>query len=79
MATITLSYDARSTAARKALDDLLAMGLFSLKKNTVNFKRKKEDNETPYDPEFVKKIKESQASYGGKEIDLNNIESIWEL
>jgi len=81
MATITLSYDGRSAAARKALDDLLALGLFSMKENTLIFRKdnEKKEEESPYNPEFVKKIKEVQASHGGVEIDLDNIKSIWEL
>lgn len=62
MATITLTYDGRSSVARKAIDNLMSLGVFSMEINGGGFKKKKKDEEeSPYDPEFVKMIKESEA------------------
>lgn len=62
MATITLTYDGRSSVARKAIENLMSLGVFSMEINGGGFKKKKKDeDESPYDPEFVKMIKESEA------------------
>jgi len=62
MATITLTYDGRSSVARKAIDNLMSLGVFSMEiKDAGNFKKKKKDEEEcPYNPEFMKKIEESK-------------------
>lgn len=62
MATITLTYDGRSSVARRAIDNLMSLGVFSMEiKGNGNSKKKKDEEESPYDPEFVKMIKESEA------------------
>lgn len=62
MATITLTYDGRSSVARKAIDNLMSLGVFSMEiKDGGSKKKKKNEEESPYDPEFVKMIKESEA------------------
>ena len=62
MATITLTYDGRSSVARKAIDNLMSLGVFSMEiKDGDSKKKKKNEEESPYDPEFVKMIKESEA------------------
>lgn len=63
MATITLTYDGRSSVARKAIDNLMSLGVFSMeiKNGGCSQKKKKDEEESPYDPEFVKMIKESEA------------------
>lgn len=63
MAIITLTYDGRSSVARKAIDNLMSLGVFSMEiKEVGNFRKKKKDEEeSSYDPEFVKMIKESEA------------------
>lgn len=61
MATITLTYDGRSSVARKAIDNLMSLGVFSMETDGGFKKKKKNEEESPYDPEFVKMIKESEA------------------
>lgn len=61
MATITLTYDGRSSVARKAIDNLMSLGVFSMETDGGFKKKKKDEEESPYDPEFVKMIKESEA------------------
>ena len=50
MATITLNYDAGSLSAKKLLEAILVSGLFE----------RAEGEQSPYNPEFVKKIKTSR-------------------
>ena len=55
MATITLSYDGRSAAARKR-------------------------EESPYNPEFVRKINESRREYKeGKYVVIDDIKDLWNV
>ena len=50
MATVTLNYDSGNLSARKLLEAILVSGLFE----------QAQDEQSPYNPEFVKKIKESR-------------------
>ena len=54
MATITLEYDGRNSAIKKLIAEMLNLGA------------KEKVEESPYDPEFVKKIKHAQNSKGVK-------------
>jgi hypothetical protein len=54
MATIVLDYAARDANAKKTLDYILSMGFFKVKSS------KKEDEESPYNPEFVAKIRRAE-------------------
>ncbi len=47
--------------ARKAIDNLMSLGVFSMETDGGFKKKKKNEEESPYDPEFVKMIKESEA------------------
>ena len=60
MARVTLKYDARNTIARKTIEYILALGVFKVE-------------ESPYNPKFVEKIKESEK---GKEHKID-IEDLW--
>jgi len=62
MAQVTLKYDARNTIARKTIEYILALGVFKV-----------EEEESPYNPKFVEKIKESEK---GKEHKID-IEDLW--
>lgn len=57
MATITLEYDGRNSAIKKLIAEILNLGA----------------KESPYDPEFVKKIKHAQNSKGVK----IKLEDLW--
>lgn len=54
---VTLKYNSRSVKARKALEELLLSGLF-------------EKEESPYDPEFVAKIRKAEKEKSHK-VDLS--------
>ena len=65
MATITLEYDGRNSAIKKLIAEILNLGA------------KEKVEESPYDPEFVKKIKRGQEDIkNGKGIKIN-IEDLW--
>ena len=64
MAAITLEYDARSSVATKALDFLLTLGVFKVRVAS---------EKSPYNKEFVDKIKRSEKSKGVK----INTENLW--
>lgn len=65
MATITLEYDGRNSAIKKLIAEILTLGA------------KEKVEESPYDPEFVKKIKRGQEDIkNGKGIKIN-IEDLW--
>jgi len=57
MARITLEYDGRNVIAKKALDFILSLGVF------------KQKEESPYDPEFVAKIRKTEKEKSHK-VDL---------
>ena len=82
MATITLTYDGRSSVARKAIDNLMSLGVFSMEiKEVGNFRKKKKDEEeSPYDPEFVKMIKESEAQIErGEFVVIDDVSHFWDV
>ncbi len=62
MAQLIIEYDGRDTVARKIIDALLSL-------KSVKVKEEK----SPYDPEFVKKIKRNQNSKGV----VIKIEDLW--
>lgn len=81
MATITLTYDGRSSVARKAIENLMSLGVFSMEiKDVGKFKKtKKDEEESPYDPEFVKKIKESEAQIErGEYVVIDDLSHLWD-
>jgi len=53
MATVTLEYNSRAKGVQNILDGLLELGVFKIKSV---------EKEETYDPEFVKMIKEADAS-----------------
>ena len=53
MARITLEYDARNTIAKKFIDLIYSIGVFKVKI---------ENEDSPYDKEFVEKIKRGEKS-----------------
>ena len=58
MAKVTLEYDGRNVIAKKALDFILSLGVFTKK------------DESPYDPEFVEKIRKTEKEKSHK-VDLS--------
>lgn len=58
MARIILEYDGRNVIAKKAIDFILSLGVF----------KQKEDS--PYDPEFVERIRKSEKEKSHK-VDLS--------
>ena len=81
MATITLTYDGRSSVARKAIDNLMSLGVFSMEiKDGGSKKKKKNEEESPYDPEFVKMIKESEAQIErGEFVVIDDVSHLWDV
>ena len=82
MATITLTYDGRSSVARKAIDNLMSLGVFSMeiKDGGCSQKKKKDEEESPYDPEFVKMIKESEAQIErGEFVVIDDVSHLWDI
>ena len=81
MATITLTYDGRSSVARKAIENLMSLGVFSMEINGGGFKKKKKDeDESPYNPEFVKMIKESEAQIErGEFVVIDDVSHLWDI
>ncbi|MCQ2318873.1 MAG: hypothetical protein MJZ90_08160 [Bacteroidales bacterium] len=59
MATVTLKFNPRNSLAIKTLDYIISLGVF-----TVN-----NDNENPYNQEFVNKIRKSETE-PSKTLDL---------
>jgi hypothetical protein len=57
MATITLDYNTRNSLAVKTLDYILSLGVFATKDIS---------EKSPYNKEFVDKIKRSEKSKGVK-------------
>ena len=51
MATITLKFNPRNTLARKTLGYIMSLGVFSIDEN----------EKSPYNPEFVEKIRKSET------------------
>ncbi len=64
MATVTLEYDGRNPIAKKTMDYILSLGVF--KKKEVSKIEK-----SPYNPKFVKKIKNAEKgkSYIIEDVD----------
>ncbi|MDR0367601.1 MAG: hypothetical protein LBH82_00490 [Bacteroidales bacterium] len=58
MAQITIKYDARNSMAKKAIEVFLSLPFFEI--------TKVENEESPYDPEFVKEIQAARKSKGKK-------------
>lgn len=80
MATITLTYDGRSSVARKAIDNLMSLGVFSMETDGGFKKKKKKEEESPYDPEFVKMIKESEAQIErGEFVVIDDVSHLWDV
>ncbi|MCQ2315502.1 MAG: hypothetical protein MJZ85_02275 [Bacteroidales bacterium] len=80
MATITLTYDGRSSVARKAIDNLMSLGVFSMETDGGFKKKKKNEEESPYDPEFVKMIKESEAQIErGEFVVIDDVSHLWDV
>ena len=65
MARITLEYDARNTIAKKFIDLIYSIGVFKVKI---------ENEDSPYDKEFMKKLEKSKKSKNDKAIA---IEDLW--
>lgn len=62
--SVTIKIDTRSKAAKKLLEFLQTLSFVKI-----------EENESPYNPEFVKKIKESAASK--ERIVVEDIDELW--
>ena len=63
MTQVLIEYDERNILAKKSLEDFLSLPFFKVK----------DDDECPYDKEFMKKIEASRKSKG-KKIKL---EELW--
>lgn len=59
MATVTLKFNPRNSLARKTLDYIISLGVFTVDNG----------NESPYNQEFVNKIRKSEAE-PSKTLDL---------
>jgi hypothetical protein len=66
MATVTVKINERSSLGKAIMDLLISS---SKESNVVEFINEK----SPYDPEFVKKIKRAQKRGSYKEIDPNDV------
>lgn len=65
MATITISYDGRNTALKKAIELIIALGA------------KVKEEKPQYDPEFVKKIKEGQKEFEAGKCKVIKTDDLW--
>ncbi len=69
MTQVTLTFDGRNHIAQKTLDYIMSLGVFKHVSTT-----KTSAKESPYDPEFVKKIKASEKS----EVKIVDIDTLWD-
>jgi len=65
MAQITIEYDARNTVAKTIIELIYKVGVFKIKEEIKE--------ESPYNPEFVAKIRRAEKSKG----KVMKIEDIW--
>ena len=65
MAQVTIEYDAKDASAKKLLDAILSLPFFKVKE---------QEDECPYDKEFMTKLEKSRKSKNDKVIA---IEDLW--
>ena len=66
MSTVTLTYDNRNSLAKSILNSILQSGVFSVS-----------EKEETYNPEFVKKIKNSEAEFASGNYKSIKTDDLW--